>query len=163
LGVDIEGVEIENPEHLNFIIGQAHFIKTVEDIHELVISTNPAGRFGVAFCEASAPCLVRTSGNDEGLVKLAASNAMKVGAGHTFFIFMNQMFPINILTGLKALPEVATVFCATANPVTVVIARNRIGNGILGIIDGSSPADIETAADRKQRIEFIRKIGYKAS
>ncbi|MEM3342663.1 MAG: adenosine-specific kinase [Thermoplasmata archaeon] len=162
MDVVIKAVEIKNPEHLNFIFGQCHFIKTVEDMHELVVSTNPAGKFGIAFCEASGPCLIRKSGNDEALIKLACENALNVGAGHTFFVFMKDMYPINILNGIKNLSEVATVFCATANPVKVIVASTGDGNGVLGVIDGFSPKGIEDDEATKQRIEFLRKIGYKA-
>jgi len=162
MSLEIKAVEIRNPQHLNFIFGQSHFIKTVEDMHELIVSTTPHAKFGIAFNEASPPCLVRKTGNDEELIQLACENALLVGAGHTFFIFLKEIYPINILNGIKNLAEVATIYCATANPVKVVVASDGEGKGVLGVIDGFSPKGIEDEAATRQRIEFLRKIGYKA-
>ncbi|MBP7461085.1 MAG: adenosine-specific kinase [Candidatus Delongbacteria bacterium] len=155
-------VAVEKPEEINFILGQTHFIKTVEDLNELIVTSIPGGKFGLAFNEASGPCLVRFAGNDDELVDLAVRNLKTIGAGHTFIIFMRNFYPINILNGVKNCPEVARIFCATSNPVTVVVAENPQGRGILGVIDGSSPMGIETAQDIQKRQSFLRMIGYKA-
>ena len=156
-------VRIDKPADMNFVLGQSHFIKTVEDVHEAVVSTVPSAKFGVAFCEASGPCLVRVSGNDERLQDLAARNASAIGAGHSFILFLENAFPVNILNTLKTVPEVCRIYCATANPTTVVLAEHDGGRAILGVVDGASPKGIETAADRAHRIDFLRKIGYKLS
>ena len=156
-------VRIEKPDDMNFVLGQSHFIKTVEDVHEAVVSTVPSARFGVAFCEASGPCLVRVSGNDERLQDLAARNAAAIGAGHSFVLFLENAYPVNILNTLKAVPEVCRIFCATANPTTVVLAEQDGGRAILGVVDGVSPKGVETPEDRARRIGFLRKIGYKLS
>jgi adenosine/AMP kinase len=152
---------IERPEDTNVIIGQAHFIKTIEDIHELMVTSVPGMEFGIAFNEASGPCLVRHSGTDAELEALAVKNAQALAAGHTFVLILRRAYPLNILTQLKALQEVCTVFCATANPVTVVLAENETGRGILGVIDGEKPKGIETERDQSDRKSFLRKIGYK--
>jgi adenosine/AMP kinase len=154
-------VRIEKPEATNFILGQSHFIKTVEDIHEAIVQTNGAMKFGLAFCEASGPALVRWSGNDPDLIELARKNAMTISCGHSFILFMENGFPVNILNAVKNVPEVCRVFCATANPVEVVVAETEQGRGILGVIDGESPKGIETDADIVKRKEFLRMIGYK--
>lgn len=154
-------ISIQKPEPINFIIGQSHFIKTVEDIHEMIVATVPGAQFGLAFCEASGPRLIRTTGTDEEMVKLATENAQAVGAGHSFFIFLKAMFPINILNPLKQLPEVCRIYCATANPTQVVVSESVQGRGILGVIDGGSPLGVETEIDKQERREFLRKIGYK--
>ena len=159
--MELKTLAIENPESLNFILGHAHFIKTVEDIHEAIICTVPNARFGVAFCEASMECLVRHSGTDEGLVQLARDNAYALSAGHTFIIFMRDMFPINILNTIQNVPEVARIHCATANPVEVILAQTDQGRGILGVIDGFLSKGIETDADIEKRKGFLRMIGYK--
>ncbi|MEE4362472.1 MAG: adenosine-specific kinase [Desulfotignum sp.] len=159
--MELKTIAIENPEEHNFILGHAHFIKTVEDIHEAIVCTVPNARFGVAFCEASMECLVRCSGTDEALTKLAQENAYALGAGHSFIIFMKEMFPINILKTIQNVPEVVTIHCATANPVEVVLAQTDQGRGILGVIDGFSPKGIETDADVEKRKGFLRMIGYK--
>ncbi len=159
--MELKTIAIENPEAHNFILGHAHFIKTVEDIHEAIVCTVPNARFGVAFCEASMECLVRCSGTDEALTKLAQENAYALGAGHSFIIFMKEMFPINILNTIKNVPEVVSIHCATANPVEVVLAQTDQGRGILGVIDGFSPKGIETDADVEKRKGFLRMIGYK--
>lgn len=159
--MDIKSVKIENPENLNMIIGQSHFIKTAEDLYEAIVNTNPNAKFGLAFCEASMHRLIRAEGNDEELKQLAIKNAMNVGAGHTFFIFMKDAFPINFLRIIRNVPEVCTVFCATANEVDVIVAENERGRGILGVIDGEKPAGVEGEEDIKERREIVRKFGYK--
>jgi uncharacterized protein len=159
--MEIKLIAITKPDEMNFIFGMSHFIKTVEDIHEAIVQTNPAMKFGIAFCEASGPCLVRISGNDEALITLAKDNALEVGAGHTFFVFMDGGFPINILNTLKQVPEICSIFCATANPSKVVIADDGEGRGVLGIIDGSSPKGIESLKEIDKRKAFLRMIGYK--
>jgi hypothetical protein len=156
-------VTIHKPEEMNFILGQSHFIKTVEDIHEAIVTTIPGARFGLAFCEASGKCLVRSSGTDPELVKLAEQNALALGAGHSFILFLGEgWYPVNVLNTIKMVPEVCHVFCATANPTEVIIAESAQGRGILGVIDGSSPLGIETAEDVAWRKGFLRMIGYKA-
>ena len=159
--MELKLIAIDKPADMNFILGQSHFIKTVEDIHEAVVSTNPNMKFGVAFCEASGPCLVRFSGNDEKLLEIAKKNAFNLSCGHCFILFMEHGFPVNILNALKNVPEVCRIFCATANPVQAVVAETEQGRGILGVIDGEKSKGIETDADIKHRKEFLRKIGYK--
>lgn len=159
--MQIKTVSIENPKALNFILGQSHFIKTVEDIHEYLVGSIPGIAFGLAFCEASGPRLVRFSGTDETLIALAQKNALSIGAGHSFILFLGNAFPINILSGLKQIPEICRIFCATANPTEVLVAETDLGRGICGVIDGGSPLGLETAADMKQRKQFLRQIGYK--
>ena len=158
---EIKSVAIENPDQLNFILGQTHFIKTAEDLREALVNAVPGIKFGLAFCEASGPCLVRIEGNDEALKQLAAKNAMAIGAGHTFIIFMKDAYPVNLLRSIQAVPEVVNIFCASANPVEVVVAEGKDGRGILGVIDGFRSKGVETEKDRRDRIEFLRKIGYK--
>ena len=156
-------VKIEKPEEINFILGQSHFIKTIEDIHEALINTVPGIQFGLAFCEASGMCLVRWSGTNAAMVELAKKNALAIGAGHSFILFLGPGFyPINVLNAVKAVPEVAGVFCATANETEVIIADNGSGRGILGVIEGSKPKGIEEDKDIAWRKDFLRKIGYKA-
>ena len=159
--MELKTIPIENPQHLNFILGHSHFIKTVEDLHEAIVNTVPGAKFGLAFCEASDVCLVRHSGTDKELVGLAQKNAMTVGAGHSFIIFMRDMFPLNILNTIQAVPEVVRIYCATANPVEVIVAETAQGRGILGVIDGSRPKGTESQGDRDARKSFLRKIGYK--
>ena len=159
--VDFRNVPIDNPEHLNVILGQTHFIKTAEDLYEAIVNAVPQAKFGVAFCEASGPCLVRVEGNDPALRDLAARNAMAIGAGHTFVIFLRDAYPLNVLRAIRDTPEVVTIFCATANPVDVLVAENARGRGVVGVIDGDRPKGVETDVDRKARREFLRKIGYK--
>lgn len=159
--MDIKIVKLENPKQLNLILGQSHFIKTVEDMHEAIVSTVPGARFGLAFCEASDVCLVRHSGTDPELVDLAKTNAFALAAGHSFIVFLRDMFPINVLNAIKNLPEVCRIFCATANPVEVVIGETGQGRGILGVIDGFKSKGIEGEADIQKRQELLRKIGYK--
>jgi len=149
------------PEGCNVIFGQTHFIKTVEDLYELLIGAVPGIKFGLAFCEASGDCLVRCEGNDEALQKAAAENALRVGAGHTFNILLREAFPINVLNAVKLCQEVCTVFCATANPVEVVLAQSEQGRGVLGVIDGASPKGVEGDKDVAWRKEILRKFGYK--
>lgn len=159
--MELKTVRLEIPEGGNLIFGQTHFIKSVEDIYEAMVNTVPQVKFGVAFNEASGPCLVRVDGNDEALKQLAIRNAQAVGAGHTFIIVMRDAYPINVLTRLKDAPEVCNIFCATANPVEVVVAETEQGRGVLGVIDGSSPKGVETEQDAEARRSFLRKIGYK--
>jgi uncharacterized protein len=155
-------VAIEKPENLNLILGQTHFIKSVEDLHEALVGAVPGIRFGLAFCEASGACLVRSSGTDETLVKLAQRNALALSAGHTFIIFLGEGFyPINVLNAVKQVPEVCRVFCATANPTQVVVAESEQGRGILGVIDGFPPKGVEDQAGIDWRKGFLRMIGYK--
>ncbi len=157
----IEAVAIDKPDGVNVIIGQAHFIKTVEDLHETLAGASPHLRFGVGFCEASAARLVRRSGNDPELTELAARNALAVGAGHAFIVMLRDGFPINVLNQVKAVPEVCAVYCATANDVDVLVAVTDRGRGVVGVIDGSPPAGIETESDEAERHRLLRAIGYK--
>jgi adenosine/AMP kinase len=155
-------VKIEKPDEINFILGQSHFIKTVEDVHEALVGAVPGIKFGLAFCEASGKCLVRTSGSDAEMIRLATENALAIGAGHSFIIFLGEGFyPINVLNTLKSIPEICTIFCATANPVQVIIAQSELGRGILGVIDGSSPLGVEDEEGIAWRKSFLRMIGYK--
>jgi adenosine/AMP kinase len=154
-------VPIEKPESVNFILGQSHFIKTIEDLYEAIVQTNPAMKFGVAFCEASGPTLLRFVGNDEAMVDLARRNGMAIAAGHSFIIFLDNGFPVNILNAVKAVPEVCGIFCATANPAEVIIAETGQGRAILGVVDGYATKGIETDADIAKRKAFVRMIGYK--
>lgn len=155
-------VQIEKPENINFILGQTHFIKTVEDVHEALVNTVPGIQFGLAFCEASGKCLVRWSGTNAAMIELAKKNALAIGAGHTFLVFLGEGFyPINVLNAIKAVPEVCRIFCATANPTQVVVAQTEQGRGILGVIDGASPAGVEDEEEIAWRKGFLRKIGYK--
>ncbi|MEK7544354.1 MAG: adenosine-specific kinase [Patescibacteria group bacterium] len=154
-------ISIINPDAKNLIFGQSHFIKTVEDIHEALVNVVPGIKFGLAFCEASGPRLIRTSGTHEAMTTLAATNAKAVGCGHTFFIFLDNAFPINILNAVKMVPEVLRIFAATANPLEVIVARTKQGRGVLGVVDGGSPTGVEKAEDVAYRKDFLRKIGYK--
>ncbi|MCS7228974.1 MAG: adenosine-specific kinase [Candidatus Kryptonium sp.] len=159
--MELKIVKIEKPDNINFILGQAHFIKTVEDLYEAIVTTQPHLKFGIAFCESSGPALVRWAGNDEAMIELAKKNALNLSAGHSFIIFMDNGYPINILNAVKMVPEVCRIFCATANPVEVIIAETEQGRGILGVIDGVKTKGIETEEDIQKRKEFLRKIGYK--
>jgi adenosine/AMP kinase len=159
--MEITTIEIENPQGLNFILGQSHFIKTVEDIYEVVMTTVPMAKFALAFCEASDKCLIRHAGTDDELLELANKNALNLSAGHSFILFMKDLFPINVLNAIKAVPEVCRIFCATANPVEVIVVETELGRGILGVIDGFKSKGIEDEAEIKIRKEFLRKIGYK--
>jgi uncharacterized protein len=159
--MEIKTVRIDVPDGLNIVIGQSHFIKTVEDMYEILVGCSPHLKFGVAFSEASGPCLVRYEGNDESLTKLACETSMALSAGHTFVIFLKDGFPINVLNAVKACQEVCHVVCATANPLEVIVAEGRDGNGILGVIDGARPAGVENGEDKKSRKEMLRRFGYK--
>jgi adenosine/AMP kinase len=158
---ELELVAIEKPAELNVILGQAHFIKTVEDVHEAIAGTHAALRFGLAFCEASGPCLVRRSGNDGELVELATRTALAIGAGHCFIVFLREGFPVNVLNQIKQVPEVCRIYCATANSVEVVVATSEQGRGIMGVIDGAAPLGVETDEDVAARRQLLRDIGYK--
>ena len=159
--LNLEAVPFELPDGANLILGQSHFIKTVEDVYEALVNAVPGIQFGIAFCEASGPCLVRADGNDDALVQCAIRNARNIGAGHSFVILMRNAFPINVLGRLKDVPEVCAIFCASSNPVEVLVAQSAQGRGIAGVIDGSSPKGCETEDDRAARYSFLRKIGYK--
>jgi adenosine/AMP kinase len=159
--MELKTVPIENPDELNLILGQSHFIKTVEDLHETLVQAVPGLRFGLAFCEASGPRLVRRSGNDAELEWLAVRNAQAVGAGHSFIVFLREGFPVNVLNAVKMVPEVCRIFCATANPVQVVVAEEGDGRAILGVVDGASPLGVETDDDIAERKELLRRFGYK--
>jgi adenosine/AMP kinase len=159
--VDLHVVAVENPEGLNLILGQAHFIKTVEDVHEALAGAVPGLRFAVAFCESSGPRLVRRSGNDPELVELAVRNALAIAAGHSFIVFLRDGFPVNVLNQLKLVPEVCRIYCATANPVQVIVCETEAGRGILGVVDGGPPLGVETEADVAARRDLLRQIGYK--
>jgi adenosine/AMP kinase len=154
-------VTVEIPEGCNVILGQTHFIKTAEDLYEIIATSVPQAKFGVAFTEASGPRLIRTEGNDDGLIAASVKTLDSIGAGHVFCIFLKDAFPINVLNQIKNCPEVCRIFCATANPLEVVVASTAQGKGILGVIDGFPPKGVETAEDKKARKEFLRKIGYK--
>jgi adenosine/AMP kinase len=160
--IDLKLVPIENPNERNLILGQSHFIKTVEDLHEALVTAIPEIQFGLAFCEASGPCLIRHSGTNEELEQLAVRNAEAIAAGHSFIVFLEDAFPINVMNAIQRVPEVCHIFCATANPVQVIIAESEQGRGILGVIDGASPKGIEGADETAQRKAFLRMIGYKA-
>ncbi|MEE8551835.1 MAG: adenosine-specific kinase [Desulfobacterales bacterium] len=159
--MDFKIIKIEKPEEMNMILGHSHFIKTVEDIYEAMVNAVPGAKFGLAFCEASGPCLVRCTGTDEDLVELAKKNAFNLAAGHSFVLFMKDMFPVNVLNSVKNVPEVCRIFCATANPVEVLIVETELGRGIVGVVDGFISKGIETETDIQHRKEFLRTIGYK--
>lgn len=159
--MELKAVKMEFPEEANIIIGQTHFIKTTEDLYEAMVNAVPGMKFGLAFNEASGPCLIRAEGNDQELKSLAIKNVKVIGAGHIFVIILKDAFPINILNSIKNCPEICTIFCATANQVEVIIAQTDLGRGVLGVIDGYSPKGVETNKDIQERKEFLRKIGYK--
>ncbi len=159
--METTSVPIRFPEGANIILGQSHFIKTVEDLYEILISAVPGMRFGVAFCEASGPCLIRFDGNDEELKAAAVKIASEVGAGHSFIVVMTDGFPINVLNAVKACPEVCRIYCATANPVEAIVVETGQGRGILGVVDGESPRGVENKDDIRARRDFLRTIGYK--
>lgn len=159
--MELKAIRLEIPEGGNIIVGQTHFIKTAEDLYEAIVNTVPQARFGVAFNEASGPCLTRVEGNDEALKALAARNAAAIGAGHTFVVALRDAYPINVLGRIKEVPEVCSLFCATANPVEVIVAETEQGRGVLGVVDGFSPKGLETEEDVRKRHEFLRRIGYK--
>jgi len=160
--MELKVVDIEKPEEVNFILGQTHFIKSVEDLHEALVTAVPGIKFGLAFCEASGACLVRWTGTDPAMIELARQNALALGAGHSFIIFLGEGFyPINVLNTIKLVPEVCHVFCATANPTQVILAETEMGRGILGVVDGSKPKGVEADDGIAWRKGFLRKIGYK--
>ncbi len=160
--MELTTVAIEKPEAINFILGQSHFIKTVEDVHEALVNAVPGIKFGVAFCEASGPCLVRWSGTDEAMIDLAKKNALALAAGHSFIVFLGEGFyPVNVLNAIKSVPEVARIFCATANPTQVIVAETEQGRGILGVIDGFKSQGVEDQDGIAWRKGFLRQIGYK--
>lgn len=160
--IDLKLIKVEKPEEVNIILGQSHFIKTVEDLYEVLVNNVPGIKFGLAFVESSGACKIRSEGNDAALKKLAAGNALEIGAGHSFIILMKEAYPINVLNAIKNIPEVCTIYCATANSVEVVVAETKEGSrGILGVIDGLKPTGIESDTDIAWRHDFLRKIGYK--
>lgn len=159
--MELQAVRVEKPDDMNVIVGQAHFIKTIEDLHEALAGSSPQLHFGIAFCEASGPCLVRRSGNDESLIALAVRNAQAIGAGHCFVVVLAEGFPVNVLNALKAVPEVCTIHCATANPVEILVAESELGRGVAGVIDGAAPRGVETPADERSRKDLLRQLGYK--
>jgi len=159
--LELESVRMEVPSDANIIVGQAHFIKTAEDMYEAVVNTVPQARFGLAFNEASGPCLTRAEGNEEELRSIAVRNAQALGAGHVFVLVIRSAYPINLLNVVQNIPEVCSIFCATSNPVEVVVAKSAQGRGVMGVIDGSPPKGVEGPADVTARKEFLRKIGYK--
>jgi len=159
--IKLKTVDIEKPEDMNFILGQTHFIKSAEDLYETMVNSVPAGKFGIAFCEASGTCKIRSEGNDKDLKKLAEKNAASLGAGHSFIIFMKDCYPLNVLNAIKNTPEVCSIYCATANPTKVVIAESENGRGILGVIDGFLPKGLENKEEIALRKKFLRDIGYK--
>lgn len=159
--MELISIRLEIPEGANLILGQSHFIKTAEDVYEVMVNTVPGAKFAVAFNEASGPCLVRVEANDEELRRIAISNAQAVGAGHVFVLLLRDAYPINVLSRLKDCFEVCTIFCATANPVEVILAETKQGRGILGVVDGSAPRGVESKEDARARHEFVRKVGYK--
>ncbi len=159
--LEFEVVKIEKSEEINAILGQSHFIKTVEDLHEAIVTSVPGIKFGLAFCEASGPRLVRYSGNDEELIELAKKNAMRVGAGHFFIVLMKDAFPINVLNAIKSVQEVVNIFAASANPMEVIVAKTDQGRAVIGVVDGFPPVDFEKEEDQEHRKSFLRKIGYK--
>ena len=159
--MELKLISIEKPEEINFILGQSHFIKTVEDVYEAMVNAVPGAKFGVAFCEASGPCLVRYTGTDDEMIELAKKNAFILSAGHSFIVFMKGMFPVNVLNAIKSVPEVCRIFCASANPVQVIIAETDQGRGILGVVDGFLTKGIESDDDIRDRKELLRRFGYK--
>ncbi len=159
--MELKLVPVKKPDDVNVIIGQAHFIKTVEDIHEAMVNSVPGIKFGLAFCESSGPRLVRSTGTDEEMEKLAIENALEVGAGHSFFLFLKNAYPINVMRALKEVPEIVGIYCATANPVKVVVVEDGDGRGIIGVIDGGKPLGVEGPEDKEKRHKFLRDIGYK--
>jgi adenosine/AMP kinase len=159
--MEIQVVPLENPESVNVILGQSHFIKTVEDLHEAMVNSVPGIQFGLAFCEASGEALVRKTGTSDALVSLAVENALAIGAGHVFVLFVGNAFPVNVLNAVKGVPEVCRVYCATANPVQVLVAETEQGRGVVGVVDGISPKGVEDDAATQARMSLLRQIGYK--
>ncbi|HEY6017441.1 MAG TPA: adenosine-specific kinase [Gaiellaceae bacterium] len=159
--MELHAVAIDKPDDVNVIVGQSHFVKTVEDLYEALAGSSPHLRFGLAFCEASGPRLVRNAGNDEELVELAVSNALAIAAGHVFVVFIREGFPVNVLNQLKLVPEVCRIFCATANKLEILVAETELGRGVVGVVDGEVPLGVETDEDVADRYELLRRIGYK--
>jgi len=159
--MEIREVSLEIPEGCNIILGQTHFIKTAEDLYEIMAASVPQAKFGLAFTEASGPCLIRTEGNEPGLTEVCIKNLQNIGAGHVFCILMRDAFPVNVLNQIKNCPEVCRIFCATANPVEVIVAVTAQGGGVLGVVDGSAPKGVESENDKEERRRFLRKTGYK--
>ncbi len=159
--MELSIVSIKNPQQLNMILGMSHFIKTVEDVHEAMVNSVPGAKFGLAFCEASDACLIRTTGTDPELIALAEENALALSCGHSFILFMRDMFPINVVNSIQNVPEVVRLFCASANPVQAIVAQTDQGRGILGVVDGFASKGVETDADKAKRAGFLRMIGYK--
>lgn len=159
--MEFKSIKIDKPEEINLILGQAHFIKTVDDLHEALATAVPGIQFGLAFCEASGPCLIRTSGTDPSLIDLATKNAFTLSAGHVFLILLRGVYPINVLNAVKSVQEVCTIYCASSNPVEVIVAETEQGRGVMGVIDGFRPKGVETDADLRSRKELLRRIGYK--
>ncbi len=159
--MEFQAVKIQTPEGANVVLGQSHFIKTIEDLYEILVSSVPGGKFGIAFCESSGPCLIRSAGNDEALREGAVGNAQAVGAGHFFVVILRDAYPINVLNAIKQCQEVCTIYCASANPIEVIVAVTPQGRGVMGVVDGLPPKGVETAGDVAARKDFLRKIGYK--
>jgi len=159
--MELHTVKIDKPDEVNLILGQSHFIKTVEDIQEVLVTAVPGIEYGLAFCEASGPALVRAAGTSDELTEMAKANALALSAGHVFIIFLGNAFPINVLNAIKNVPEVCRIYCATANPVEVIVVETEQGRGVLGVVDGDKPKGIETEQDAKRRRDFLRQIGYK--
>jgi adenosine/AMP kinase len=159
--MEFQTVKIQIPEGANVILGQSHFIKTIEDLYEILVSSEPGGKFGIAFCESSGPCLIRSVGNDEVLRDGAVRNAQAVGAGHFFVVILRDAYPINVLNAIKQCQEVCTLYCASANPIEVIVAVTQQGRGVMGVVDGLPPKGVETTGDVAARKDFLRKIGYK--
>jgi adenosine/AMP kinase len=159
--MEFQTVRLETPEGTNVILGQSHFIKTVEDLYEILVTGVPGAKFGIAFCESSGPCLIRSAGTDETLTAAAIRNAQAVAAGHTFIVILRDAYPINVLNAVKQCPEVCSIYCASANPVEVIVAVTGQGRGVMGVVDGLPPKGVETSADASDRKAFLRKIGYK--
>jgi adenosine/AMP kinase len=156
-----ETIRVDKPDEVNVVLGQAHFIKTIDDLHEALAQVAPAAHFGIAFCESSGPRLIRRSGTDQAMTTLAVQTATAIGAGHSFVIMLRDVFPVTVLNAIKAVPEVCRVFCATANAVEVIVARSALGNGIAGVIDGGAPLGVESEADVTERRDLLRRLGYK--
>jgi len=161
MALEVQAISLQWEEGCNIIVGQSHFIKTVEDVAEIMNSSVPGAEYGLAFCEASGPCLIRTEGNDEELVEQAAECARRVGSGHSFYLILRKAFPINVLNQIKACQEVARIFCATANPLQVLVVETEQGRGIVGVVDGYPPKGVEGPKDKEDRRQILRKFGYK--
>ncbi|MDD4899110.1 MAG: adenosine-specific kinase [Candidatus Omnitrophica bacterium] len=159
--MEFKAIKINKPEEVNLILGQSHFIKTVEDLYEVLVNNVPGIKFGLAFVESSGACKIRSEGTDSALQKLAQENALNIGAGHSFIILIGNAYPVNVLNAVKSVPEVCSIYCASANPVEVLVAESEMGKGIIGVIDGAKPKGVEDAQDKQWRHELLRKIGYK--